>query len=132
MRAVLADTGPLYAAAIPSDQHHERAGEDMERLAREGLEVIVAYPTLLETQALILRRSHPSAVHGWLQEMSRKARLVNPAPDDYMRAAERTRRYSDQSITLFDAVVATLGERLDLPVWTFDHHFDVMGADVWR
>jgi hypothetical protein len=31
-----------------------------------------------------------------------------------------------------DAVVATLAEQLDLPVWTFDHHFDVMACPVWR
>jgi predicted nucleic acid-binding protein len=31
---------------------------------------------------------------------------------------------------LFDAVYAALAERLDLPVWTFDHHFDVMGSAI--
>lgn len=132
MRAVLADTGPQYAAAVPSDQHHERAGEDTERLAREGLEVVVAYPVLLETQALILRRSHPTSVHGWLQELTAGAELINPAPEDYRRAIERARRFSDQPITLFDAVAAVLSERLELPVWTYDHHFDVMGVRVWR
>ncbi len=127
----MADTGPLYAAAIPSDQYHERAGEDTERLEREGLEVVVAYPTLLEAQALILRRSHPATVHGWLREMIRNSRFVNPTPEDYQRAVERTRRYPDQTITLFDAVAA-LSDRLDLPVWTYDHHFDIMGTEVWR
>jgi hypothetical protein len=29
--------------------------------------------------------------------------------------------YPDQSITLFDAILAT-----------FDHHFDTMRVDVWR
>lgn len=132
MRAVLADAGPLYAAAIPSDQYHERARGDMERLERESLGVVVAYPTLLETQALILRRSHPVAVHGWLREMSRSARLVNPAPNDYREAVKRVLRYPDQPVTLFDAVAATLSERLDLPVWTYDHHFDILRASVWR
>ncbi len=132
MRAVLADSGPLYAAAVPSDHLHERAREDLERLARESLAVTVAYPTLLETQSLILRRTHPAAVHRWLREMSRNSRLINPTPEDYRRAIERTYRYPDQPITLFDAVAAILGERLDLPVWTFDHHFDVMGVRVWR
>lgn len=41
-------------------------------------------------------------------------------------------RYPDQSITLFDAILAVLSDRLALPIWTFDHHFDVMGSDVWR
>ena len=42
---VLADTGPLYAAADPSDDHNERAQGDIMRLNSEGLGVTVAYPT---------------------------------------------------------------------------------------
>ncbi len=132
MRSVLADAGPLYAAAIPSDQFHDRAREDLGRMARENLAVVVAYPTLLETQSLILRRSHPAAVHEWTQELAAGVEFTNPTPDDYQRAIERTRRYPDQTITLFDAVAAILSERLELPVWTFDHHFDVMGVSVRR
>lgn len=45
---VLADTGPLYAAVDPSDEHHERAQEDIRRLNSEGFGVAVAYPTLCE------------------------------------------------------------------------------------
>jgi predicted nucleic acid-binding protein len=33
-RAVLADTGPLYAAADPDDAHHEQARRELRRLAR--------------------------------------------------------------------------------------------------
>jgi hypothetical protein len=45
---VLADTGPLYAAVDPSDEHHERAQEDIRRLNSEGFGVAVAYPRLCE------------------------------------------------------------------------------------
>ena len=53
-RAILADTGPLYAAADPDDAHHERAQRELERLAREKREVVLAYPTLLEAYTLVL------------------------------------------------------------------------------
>jgi predicted nucleic acid-binding protein len=43
-RAVLADTGPLYAAADPDDAHHKRAHQELQKLAREQYEVLVAYP----------------------------------------------------------------------------------------
>jgi predicted nucleic acid-binding protein len=33
---------------------------------------------------------------------------------------------------LFDALLATLSDRLGLAVWTFDSDFDVLGANVWR
>lgn len=44
----------------------------------------------------------------------------------------RVLRYSDQDISLADAVVAEISDRLEIPVWTFDHHFAVMGVRVWR
>jgi hypothetical protein len=40
--------------------------------------------------------------------------------------------FKDQPITLFDATVAVLAQRTGLRVWTYDHHFDVMRAPIWR
>jgi predicted nucleic acid-binding protein len=40
--------------------------------------------------------------------------------------------FPTKSITLFDATLAIVASRLRLPVWTYDHHFDVMGTSVWR
>jgi predicted nucleic acid-binding protein len=41
-------------------------------------------------------------------------------------------RYRDQPISLFDAVLAVLARDADVPVWTYDHHFDLMKIAVWR
>ncbi|MFZ1029942.1 MAG: hypothetical protein WAN66_27370 [Limnoraphis robusta] len=46
MRAVIADTGPLYAAFDPSDQYHIQSQAELQRLAQESLEVIILYPTV--------------------------------------------------------------------------------------
>jgi len=40
--------------------------------------------------------------------------------------------YRDQDISLLDAVIAEMSDRLEAPVWTYDYHFDTMRADVWR
>jgi uncharacterized protein len=40
--------------------------------------------------------------------------------------------YPDQLLTMFDSVLAVLSERLDCPIWTYDYHFDVVQARVWR
>ena len=53
-RGVLADTGPLFAAVDPTDQHHRRAVAELARLEQERRPTIVAYPTLVEGQGLIL------------------------------------------------------------------------------
>jgi len=38
-RAVLADTGPLYAAADPDEEYHARAQRELKRLARDKTEL---------------------------------------------------------------------------------------------
>jgi len=128
---VLADTGPLYAAADPDDAHHKRSRRELRRLADENYEIIVAYPTLLEAYTLVLFRLGETAAMRWLEEMAGAA-LVNPSADDYRQAVVRVQSLKDQSITLFDALVANLAGRLGLEVWTYDHHFDVMRVAVWR
>lgn len=131
MRAVLADTGPLYAAADESDLHHKRSLQEMQRLIRDRREVVVAYPTLLEAYTLVLFRLGRNAASGWLVDMA-DATLVNPTQEDYRQAFATIRAFSDQPITLFDATVAALATRLSLPVWTYDYHFDLMRVSVWR
>jgi predicted nucleic acid-binding protein len=129
--AVLADTGPLYAAADPDDAHHKRSRRELRRLADEKQEIMVAYPTLLEAYTLVLFRLGETAALRWLEDMAGAA-LVNPSAEDYRHAVVRAQSLKDQPITLFDALVATLAVRLDLEVWTYDHHFDAMRVAVWR
>jgi len=130
-RAVLADTGPLYAAVDPHDARHKRALEELRKLAREKREVVVAYPTLLEAYTMVLHRLGANTATDWLVDMA-DAALVDPTPDDYRQAVGRIGALADQPITLFDATVAALATRLGLEVWTYDHHFDVMRVPVWR
>jgi hypothetical protein len=86
---------------------------------------------LLEAYTLVLFRLGETAAMRWLEEMAGAA-LVNPSADDYRQAVVRVQSLKDQSITLFNALVASLAGRLGLEVWTYDHHFDVMRVAVWR
>lgn len=132
MRAVLADAGPLYALVDPDDRFHDRARSEARRIAEQGWPVVVPFPILLESHSLVLRRLGNRSARKWLDELTAGAGLLNPHRDDYLAASRRLRAYSDQSITLCDAVLAVLADQLRLSVWTFDHHFDVMGVAVWR
>jgi predicted nucleic acid-binding protein len=131
-RAVLADTGPLFAAVDPGDQHHPRAQRELKRLAREKREVVLTYPTLLEAYTLVFYRLGKPVASNWLREMLDGAALINPTSEDYREAASRLDQWADQPITLFDATVAVLATRLQIPVWSYDHHFDILKAPVWR
>ncbi len=132
MRAVLVDTGPLYALVDPDDRHHRRAREEAERLGGEAVAMALAYPTLLEAYTLVMRRLGVPAARRWVREALQGCALVNPLAEDYLEAAGRIGAFEDQPITLFDSVVALLAGRLDIPVWTYDHHFDLMRVEVWR
>ncbi|MBA2713017.1 MAG: PIN domain-containing protein [Rubrobacteraceae bacterium] len=129
---VLADTGPLYAAVDPSDEHHERAQGEIRRLNSEGLGVAVCYPTLCECYSLVLYKLGAGTAQGWLGEIESNSFLMNPTPDDFREAARLIRGYQDQSLSLFDAVTAAVSRRLGLPVWAYDHHFDIVRVEVWR
>lgn len=131
IRAVLADTGPLFALNDEGDAHHQRAQRELVELVRGKKEVMVPYPILLEAYSLLLFRLGRNAALQWLTEMA-SASFVNPTPDDYAKAFTTVRSLSDQRITLVDAIVAALASRLRLEVWTYDHHFDVMRVPVWR
>jgi predicted nucleic acid-binding protein len=131
-RAILADAGPLFAAVDPDDAHHDRAQGELKRLAQEKRDVIVSFSTVLETQSLVLRRLGSKSAEDWLEDILANAKLINPAAEDYITAATKLAAFGDQSITLFDAVLAVLAARLGVQVWTYDHHFDVMRATVWR
>ncbi len=132
MNRVLADTGPLYALIDPDDRYHEQARRQLGQLSAPDFEVIVPQPILLEAYTLILRKLGTATAHLWLREISAGVALLNPTAQDYEDARDRLTRYPDQTITLFDSTLASLSQRLEIPVWTYDFHFDVLRVEVWR
>jgi predicted nucleic acid-binding protein len=130
--AVLADSGPLFAATDAKDRHHARARHDLQRLADERRVIVVPYPILWECHSLLIRRLGIGRARSWLTDIQDTVVLLAPGAEDCEAATHRPSRYPDQTITLFDAVLAVMGDRLNFPIWTFDHHFDVMRAAVWR
>lgn len=127
---VLADTGPLYAAVDPDDQYHTRSQTDIQRLIAGNHSIAVVMPILLETYNLVVRRLSLPTAHTWLEDATNSL-LINPVEEDYLQASRLIRRYDDQPITLFDGVLAILSERLDLPIWSYDHHFDALRVTRW-
>lgn len=132
MRIVLADTGPLYAAVDPDDQYHSRAQTELGRLQDDGWGIAIAYPTLLEAYTLVMQRLGIAVAHRWLDEIAGATVLVLATSDDYVTAMRRIRIYTDQRLTLTDLVLATISMRLADPIWTYDHHFNLLQAAVWR
>ena len=108
IRAVLADTGPLYALADPSDQYHDRAHRELEAILSANNPVLVVFPILCETHTLMLRRLGGKHAANWLSEILSGSLSVNPEANDYLEASAGLRKYSDHPITLVDALLARL------------------------
>lgn len=132
MKGLLADTGPLYALADPEDQFHGRAQEELDRLYEDGYRPIASWSTLTEAHNLILHRLGVRKAQRWIVELTAGIDLMIPVEEDYLKAVHLLKRYPDQDITLCDGVLAVLSSQLELPVWTYDHHFDTMQVQVWR
>ena len=130
--AVLADTGPLYALADPSDQFHNRAHNELEMIASRNNTVLLIFPVLCEAHTLVLRRLGGKYAVGWLSQMLSGGIPLNPEAKDYLEAASGLRKYSGQQIALVDVLLAGLSHKLNVQVWTFDRHFVTMRTSVWR
>lgn len=132
MRAVLVDTGPLYATVDSQDSYHRLSLQERRRFETQGITTAISYATLQEAHRLVLRRLGTRFAHGFLEEVITSGMFIAPTADDYTNAAHRVLGYSDQDISIADGICAELCEHLGIPVWTYDHHFDVMRVPVWR
>lgn len=94
--------------------------------------IVVPYPILWECSNVVLCHHSVASAHSWLAEIGESVSLVVPTLHDYSAAMVTIARYRDQPISLFDGLLAAISDGLGLPVWTYDHHFDVMGVAVWR
>jgi uncharacterized protein len=131
VRLVLADTDPLYAAFDPSDGSHARARTEMDALLRSSISVVVASTTLIEAHKLLLHRFSVQTVMTWLERITISVEIVYPTEEDLASAVAIVRRYGDQPLALYDTTVAAMSSRLQLPIWTYDFHFDILRANRW-
>ncbi|MBO1050896.1 MAG: hypothetical protein HEQ25_02440 [Dolichospermum sp. DET73] len=132
MRAIIADTGPLYAAIDVDDQYHQRSKIQIQRINTEKLTILVPFPVYLETYNLLLYRLGTEQAIGFAKDCIASVYFINPSQEQYIAAAEKAACFPDQKITLCDAVTAILSEEMKLAVWTYDYHFDIMQIQVWR
>ena len=131
-RGIIADTGPLYAAIDIDDQYHQRSQQELKIINQQQLAILVPYPIYLETHKLILQSLGITATLKFTRDIEKQVNFINPTAEDYQAATSIITKFPDQKITLFDAVTVILANQINLPVWTYDYHFDIMKAEVWR
>jgi len=111
-RMILADTGPLYAAADASDGHHEEASAFF-RQNREP--VLVPVTVLPEVCYFIGRELGPEAEIRFMRSFLQGELLLEPVTDgDLPRCVELMQQYAGVLLGLVDASVIALAERLNI------------------
>jgi len=129
-RAVLTDTGPLYAANGERDARHPRAMGKWKELPRSAGSADHSIPPCSRLILCSCRFGSRAALE-WLLEVG-DAPFVNPMPADYGSAYPIVGSPADQPLTLVDAILAAMAIRLGAEVGTFDQHLDLMRVPMWR
>lgn len=124
MKAIIADTTPLYGAIDTSDQYHSRAQAELRRIESEDLTVIISFPVYIETYSLLLYRLGFEQATHFTQNCLESANLINPTEDQYFAAIAKAKQFPDQTITIVDALTAIISIELDLPVWSYDYQYN--------
>lgn len=128
---VLADSTPLYAATDTDDQYHTESRLSLELMAESGNVVVVPSFVVIEAYSLIVQRLGSFRALRWLNEIDDYTVGMHATPEDFDVAAEILRFYSDQALTMVDAMLFVMSERTGWPIWTYDHHFNIMRANRW-
>jgi predicted nucleic acid-binding protein len=115
---VLADTGPIVAAANRRDRAHELA---VALLSELGRELVVPVPVAVEADQLLRARVGPHSARAFLAAMATGEHTVAfLSPGLVRRAVEIDAAYAALDLGLADATVMALAEREGLPILTFD------------
>jgi predicted nucleic acid-binding protein len=126
---IVCDTGVLVAAAINDDAYHRQSVDLLTSLHLTGERVLVPATVAAEVGYMLGRDDHHDREADFLDSMGDGTfNLVDLTAEDYSRAAELVRQYSDLPFGTTDATVVALCERLGLrEVATLDRrHFTIV------
>lgn len=127
------DTGVWFAYLVRGDQYHGEAVQIMIELQDAGALLVTTELVISETYTLLMRKLGVKAALNFLEiiETQVEAGFTGIRWADWAVIKEAHRildKYRDHSISLADAVSASIVKLLGIPVIaTFDRHFKIMG-----
>ncbi|MEX2557794.1 MAG: PIN domain-containing protein [Actinomycetota bacterium] len=119
---VLADTGPLLAAANTRDEAHGLASALVAELGRD---LVVLDPVVVEVDHLLRSRLGSEAARLFLRSLVEGEHRVAFVTAGILEgASEFDARYADLDLGFVDGTIMAYAERHRLPILTFDfEHF---------
>ena len=115
---VVADTGPIVAAASRSDDLHDVAAA---LIIAAGRDLLVPEPVIAEADWLLRQRVGVAAARGFLRALvDGMYQRVTLSPSLFAAAVEIDQRYGDLDLGLVDASVMAVAEATHSAILTFD------------
>ena len=107
---LIVDTGPLIAAAIPSDSHHDAS---LDLLSHADGPLVVPMLVITEAAHLLLRRAGAHAERAFATSLAAGELIPEPVEtSDWPRIHELVDQYADLALGIVDASVVATCERL--------------------
>ena len=111
---IIADSGPVVALLIPSDQHHAAVSHYFSSVTEP---IWLPTVTLAEISHFLLDRSTPQVEARFLRSLvGFSIELIDPLEADYLRAADLVEQYADFPLGTVDATIVAIAERLDVAI----------------
>ncbi|PZV23075.1 MAG: hypothetical protein DCF12_19695 [Snowella sp.] len=92
--------------------------------------VVISFPVYIETYSLLLYRLGFEQATRFSQNCLESTNLLNPTEKQYLEAIKKVKQFPDQTINIVDALTAILANELNIPVWTYDYHFNVTRISI--
>lgn len=127
------DASALIALNNPRDQYHETAIGIAKKL--NNSELIISDTVLSEAYAFLRYRSGYHIALNLLENILEGTPFViaDVTSESRMTTMALLKKFNDQKISYCDALsVAIMKEQKIDQIFTFDHHFDLMGVKVIR
>jgi uncharacterized protein len=128
--SVFVDSGAWIALALSRDPLHLQAREQWDLLQGAGANLYTSVPIVIETFTFLDRNANRDVALAWKQSIS-KPRIVKVLPcelRDLEQSWEYFRRADLRKLSAVDATSFAIMRRARIRlVYTFDHHFAVVG-----
>jgi hypothetical protein len=118
---IVVDAGPLIAFFQLRDPEHVTAVRGIAQLREQRTRIDAPLPIVFEVYKWLVNRAGPGRARENLEIMRQTLAVSYPGPNDLEDLARLTASMPTWSGSLEDGLVALVGLRADIPVWTFNY-----------
>jgi predicted nucleic acid-binding protein len=128
------DTGALLARHLSKDRYHFQASSFWHSIRKKNETCMTSNFVLDETFTLLGRRAGYDFAAQRAKNIysSKSISIIRPTREDELKAIDFFEKYSDHRISFTDCVSFVLMQTRKIKrVFTFDHHFQILGFQAY-